>query len=227
MAVRLLGADNARVDFGDIAALSGLTAFTVAFTFTPSTTTATNRRFVSQWDSLVARQAFLVQVVDNDEIGFVVSAGDATYFGKKTTGLDLASGSTYRVVCTIAFGGPPTIHIWVNGSDEALADFVGTSNVTQMINSVEFVQVGHETAEAADGSDGDYSEVALWSAVVPDAVAIAYGAGFSPKFWRTSGILYAPLWNTNYVTDQYAGRGAHSGATDAAHPRMYYPATGQ
>ena len=72
---------------------------------------------------------------------------------------------------------------------------------------------------------GDYSEFALWGAKVPDSVAVAYGKGASPAFFRQyNGILYAPLTNTSDLRDVWGGiLGTNTSGTNAAHPSVYYP----
>lgn len=225
MAVNLLGTSDARVDFGDVAALSGITNFSVCITVNASSI-ANDERIISQWGgSATTEQAWLIAIQDTDEIGFVVQSGLA-YYGRKTSGLNLVTGTTYRIVITIAFGSPPVISIWVNGVSQSLVAWVGSSNVTSMLNSSTSVQVGHETDETVDGIDADYSEFAMFSRVLSNAECEAYGKGFSPAlFSQANRILYAPLINTSSLQDRWGGiTGTNSSGTNAAHPGVIYPA---
>jgi hypothetical protein len=224
MAITLAGSGNDRVDFGDIAAIAGATAITVAVTLKPSAiNAATNNRVIHQWASSTFG-AFLIQVVDTDEIGFTVRNGSLLY-GPKTTALNLTAGNTYRIVARIGgLGGTKTQSIWVNGSAATTtAWFSGSPASIQ--NSTSSVQVGHETAETADGVDGDYSEAAIWLESVPDWVAEAYGQGYTALVYQKNQILYAPLENTSRINDIVGGlTGTLTGGATADHPRIIYPA---
>jgi hypothetical protein len=224
MAITLAGSGNDRVDFGDIAAIAGATAITVAVTLKPSAiNAATNNRVIHQWASSTFG-AFLIQVVDTDEIGFTVRNGSLLY-GPKTTALNLTAGNTYRIVARIGgLGGTKTQSIWVNGSAATTtAWFSGSPASIQ--NSTSSVQIGHETAETSDGVDGDYSEAAIWLESVPDWVAEAYGQGYTALVYQKNQLLYAPLENTSRTNDIVGGlTGTLTGGATADHPRIIYPA---
>jgi hypothetical protein len=224
MAITLAGSGNDRVDFGDIAAIAGATAITVAVTLKPSAiNAATNNRVIHQWASSTFG-AFLIQVVDTDELGFTVRNGSSLY-GPKTTALNLTAGNTYRIVARIGgLGGTKTQSIWVNGSAATTtAWFSGSPASIQ--NSTSSVQVGHETAETSDGVDGDYSEAAIWLESVPDWVAEAYGQGYTALVYQKNQLLYAPLENTSRTNDIVGGlTGTLTGGATADHPRIIYPA---
>jgi hypothetical protein len=224
MAITLAGSGNDRVDFGDIAAIAGATAITVAVTLKPSAiNAATNNRVIHQWASSTFG-AFLIQVVDTDELGFTVRNGSSLY-GPKTTALNLTAGNTYRIVARIGgLGGTKTQSIWVNGSAATTtAWFSGSPASIQ--NSTSSVQIGHETAETADGVDGDYSEAAIWLESVPDWVAEAYGQGYTALVYQKNQLLYAPLENTSRTNDIVGGlTGTLTGGATADHPRIIYPA---
>jgi hypothetical protein len=224
MAITLAGSGNDRVDFGDIAAIAGATAITVAVTLKPSAiNAATNNRVIHQWASSTFG-AFLIQVVDTDELGFTVRNGSSLY-GPKTTALNLTAGNTYRIVARIGgLGGTKTQSIWVNGSAATTtAWFSGSPASIQ--NSTSSVQIGHETAETSDGVDGDYSEAAIWLESVPDWVAEAYGQGYTALVYQKNQLLYAPLENTSRTNDIVGGlTGTLTGGATADHPRIIYPA---
>jgi hypothetical protein len=224
MAITLAGSGNDRVDFGDIAAIAGATAITVAVTLKPSAiNAATNNRVIHQWASSTFG-AFLIQVVDTDEIGFTVRNGSSLY-GPKTTALNLTAGNTYRIVARIGgLGGTKTQSIWVNGSAATTTAWF-SSSPTSIQNSTSSVQVGHETAETSDGVDGDYSEAAIWLESVPDWVAEAYGQGYTALVYQKNQLLYAPLENTSRTNDIVGGlTGTLTGGATADHPRIIYPA---
>lgn len=220
MAVNLLGASNARVDYGDIAALNGLTTLSLGLVFKATASTASDLRLVTQWGS--GGNAFVLGTVDTDELGFVVSNGGGVFFGRKTTGLNLSNGSTYRIIVTITYGSPPTIHIWVNGTDQAVAEWVSSGDVNALLNSSEAVQVGHETADAIDGADGDYAEFAMWNVIVPDAnIANITGANhYAADCGYSTGLFfYAPMTDTSTLDDEIGlVTGTNSSGTNATHP---------
>jgi hypothetical protein len=224
MAITLAGSGNDRVDFGDIAAITGATAITVAVTLKPSAiNAATNNRVIHQWASSTFG-AFLIQVVDTDELGFTVRNGSSLY-GPKTTALNLTAGNTYRIVARIGgLGGTKTQSIWVNGSAATTTAWFSGSP-TSIQNSTSSVQIGHETAETSDGVDGDYSEAAIWLESVPDWVAEAYGQGYTALVYQKNQLLYAPLENTSRTNDIVGGlTGTLTGGATADHPRIIYPA---
>jgi hypothetical protein len=227
VAIALSGASNARVDFGDIAAIGGLAAISVAFTFKPTTAVSGTERLITQWGSPASTDAaLLIATTDTDELAIIVG-GAAGLYGKKTTDVNLTSGTLYRIVMrlTISSGG---VHagagsIWVNGVSRTIAAVFSDAVIT-IRNAGTSFQIGHETDEAIDGEDGEYSEVAVWGESVPDWVCEAYGIGASPRVYRQNGILYGPLWNTTHIWDEWGGAvGTNSSGTDADHPTMTYP----
>lgn len=223
MAIQLLGTNNARISAGDVAAIAGETALSVAFTIR-LISLATGSRFVTQWGGATGSQAFLIQLVDTDEAAYAISNAGGSYFSAKTTVLNLAAGGTYRMVFTWATGTPNTMTITVNGVAQATADFIGTTNIAAVINSATAVQVGHETDEAEDGIDGDYSEIAIWGAVLSASDRAAYGAGVAPPDLSASAadrILYIPAYSTTNLPtpDPWGGNTiTQTGGTDAPHP---------
>lgn len=226
MAITLPGASNGSIDFGDLAALAGVTELSVAVTFLASSI-ADNERICGQWGSSAANRGFLVQVTDTDEIGFVLDGGGAsTFFGRKTSGLNLVTGTRYRMLLTFSATGP-TIAIYVNGSAQgSLAEFVDSDAVAAMRDSNASVQVGHESASGTDGIDADFSEFALWSRALSADEAIAYTKGFSPAHLRRGGILYSRLLNTADLVDRWGGVSpSNTAGTTAAHPPVFYRRT--
>ena len=225
MAVNLTASSTDRVDYGDISAIAGLTAISIALTVKFSAAPSSGPRFFHQWGAADADQAFLMQVLDTNELGFIIrgAAGLDERFGMKTTGLNMTDGSLNRVVATWTAGTPNVIAIWVNGASEALTSFVGVVDQTSIEDSVETVKIGHNTNTSVDPAPGDYSEFAIWGRVVPDWFAKAYGEGFSPNFYRTDGILYDRLLGTNSFNEWANDEPTHTGTVVAAHPRVVLP----
>ena len=222
MALNLLGASNARVDFGDLSALSGLTSVTFSFTINASSI-AHDERFFGQWGAEAINYALLCAAIGTDEIGFVVSNGSGVYHGRQTLSANLATGTTYRVVVRWR-ASAKALEIWINGVNQTVTTWVGDGAVSAIINSAASLQVGHETASAADGVDGDYAEFAIHNTYMPDDYCIAYGKGYSPAFYRANGILYAPLIDTSSLGDLWGGVvGANTAGTSAAHPPTLRP----
>ena len=225
MAVELLGAGNDRIDFGDLAGLAGATGLTIAFTLKPDNNTDV-QRLLTQWGGSAATdQCFIAATAGGRQPGFIVQNG-GNYFGRYCNNNVLTAGVQSRVLMTWASGTPNVIHIWVDGVDQPLTMWIGNDDVASLLNAITSVQLGHETDTALDGVDGDYAELAIWTSVVPDWFAEAYTThGLSPRFCRSGGLLYAPLWNTIQLTDEWGGvAGAHVGAADAVHPTVLYPA---
>jgi hypothetical protein len=227
MSVELLGATDGRVDYGDIAALAGKTELSIALTILPDNNPGVSKRLVSQWGNTAAsEQCFLMSMPSTGarRPGLVVYAG-GNYFGRFCDNNVLTAGVLSRLLFTWKAGAPDVIHLWVDGVDQPISEWIGSDNVAGLLNSTRNVQVGHETDESADGADGDYAEFAIWGEVVPDWFAEAYTThGLSPRFWQSNGILYAPLVNASSLLDEWGGVvGSATAALDAAHPSVYYP----
>lgn len=221
MAVSLLGASDARVDYGDIAAIAGASALTVAVTIKFSAA-PTALPMVTQWSDVgFANAAFFLGSQVSGAVKLLTSDGSGNYYGKETTSLTTTNGGTYRI-CAKVNPASNVGAIWVNGTAETVTAFVGSSNIT-LANSGSSVLVGRETASPSDGQDGEYSEVAIWAEYVPDWFCEAYGKGFAPSFYQSGLVLYAPLFNTSHLLDVKGGvTGTNTGGTDAAHPSMIY-----
>jgi hypothetical protein len=219
----LLAANGSRIDFGDLAAIDGLTAITVAFTIKPTVSLA-NNRLVHKWGNAANAPAFLAQVIDTDNILFVVNNGAGTALrGDKTTDHPLAIGTLSRVVCRWR-ASDQEVNIWVNGA--ARTDTAVFNNtVSALGTTTASVQVGYESAEGVNPQSGDYSEFVIWNRYLTDDEVIQYGKGFSANFMRTGGILYAPLINANSLGDLWGGVIATNPITQgttADHPSVYH-----
>ena len=238
-AILFNAASTSRVSFGDIAAIAGLNNLSVAVTVKVTATPVSGDFVVHQWGTTFANAAFQIDMRSTDEFRFLVHAADGGastgYYGLETIGVNVASGSTYRIVATLSDlnnAGTRTNALWVNGSapgavDASVGMTAGTGGLT---NSGSPVEVGYNSTRSAVPLDGDYGEVAIWSEKIPNWVAIGYGNGMSPAMYRTNGILYAPLININTdgLRDVWGGLlGTNTSGTAAAHPSMYRPTGGQ
>jgi hypothetical protein len=226
MAVNLLGASNARVDFGDLAIDAGVTALTVSITFLASAV-ADDERLASHWGAVSANLAWVLAVTDTNELAIAVSdggGGGASLLGRKTTDLDFATGTLYRCVFRWR-ADPKAMEIWVNGVNRTVGIFAGLDGTpATLTDSSSSIQVGHETAEGLDGVDGDYSEFAIHPVYMPDHYCIAYGNGYSPRFYPRANSFYCPLWNTSNLLDIWSSAvGSNSSGTNAAHPPIIKP----
>ena len=230
MAVNLLGSSDARIDFDSTAnVVPSTTQLTIALTLRLTAASVDQRRIVSQWGDHPSEQSILLQVVNTDELGFITCNGALAYNGRQTTGLNLANGSLYRIVARTNRA-LDLNDIWVNGVSESVTGFIGNSTFGGCgggLASGNRVQLGHETDEAIDGLDADYSEFAIWTEYVPDWFCEAYGKGYAPTFYRPNLILYSPLFNTSHLRDVAGGlAGTNTAGTNATHPSMLYPASG-
>lgn len=225
MSVELLGAGNDRVDFGDIAAIDGLTGITLAITIKlDAGGFADSDRLITKWGA--SNNAFIIQVIDTDELAFAVETDLAGFhpYGEKTTDSPLADDALLRMVFRWAAVGD--LDIWVNGAVRTTTSWF--SNTVNVIRSgtTHAIQCGHQSSSSVDGVDGDYSEFAMWDHKVPDRVARAYGVGYSPRFYRNGGIIYSSLKHTGNIVNEWdrTVTVTNTGAADASHPKMYYPA---
>lgn len=221
MAITLVGSGNDRLDFGDPASFAGVTGFSFFIIHKPSSVT-NDARIAGQWSD-----NFLFAIQDSDEIGFVVKETTGpVFYGKKTTDLNMSAGNEYRILVTVAFGSPPTIHIYVNGTDRTVAEFVGSGNVTEMSDAAQAFQVGHETSSATDGNDGDYSELAIWSRALTglaggEATELTVNNKLPTCIDATGRLIYLPMANTTDLTDQWGSITASlTGGANATHPTM-------
>jgi hypothetical protein len=223
VAINLLGSGNDRIDFGDIAALGGLTEVSLFVIVKLTANPVDGTRIVSQWGNAGVEQNFVIQLTDTNELG-VAFQRNGGYFGKKTSTLDLANGGTYRILVTFVFI-TQTMHIWVNGVDMALSAFVGSDGgVTVMADATSSVQYGHESDEIADGQDGDYAEAAIWSRALTGAEAalLTTDNKYPTCVASTGQLLYCPFATTTDLTNQWGvgGTASLTGGTNASHPTM-------
>jgi len=226
MAVELLGAGNDRLDFGDIASVDNLTEISIACTILLDTGGFANGdRLITKWGSSSADEQFLIQVLDTNEIGFVVNRGapSSSFFGKKTNNTNpIVDNTLVRLVFTAKLS-PKSMDIWVNGTKQSVIDWF-TNSPSDLGTGSGAIQVGHESAETVDGVDGDYSEIAIWDHKIPDGIAAAYGKGFSPLIYPKGGLVYCRALNSGHLVDEWGGNTVTAtGAADAAHPAIYYP----
>ena len=221
MAINLLGSGDARLE-SSLDDTDGSTSLSVAFTVVPSAITG-NLRFCGRWGPLTTDQGFLVASIDTNELFFGVhkSGGGFVARSHKTTGLNLANGTTYRVVCRWR-ASDQAMEIWVNGNQETTSQVDGGSPASQ--DSAVSFYVGREQSTPVDGEDGDYSEVALWTEYVPDWFCIAYGKGYSPEFYKTAnGLHYWPLPNTSHLTDRWGVTNmTNTAGTSSSHAAVIY-----
>lgn len=223
MAVNLDAETNGGFDFGDLAGLGNQSALSFSLNLRPTAGIVDGTRIFHQWGASANQLCVMCQLTDTDEIGVVVSNDAFVFFGRKTTDLDVASGTLYRIVVTIAFGSPPTIHIYVNGIDKSLVEFVGSNNVPQSLDSVGgLLQVGRETAESTAGVEGDYSEFAIWQRVLTSEQANEFTANNRyPSCCGPTGLLYLPMRTQDELIDQWGGVTATlTGGGTTTHPTM-------
>jgi hypothetical protein len=223
-AINLLGASNAQLDFGDVP-MGGETAVSVAVTVRLVSPFSGASRFVSKWGDDPSEQAFVLIRQDTDEVGLI--ANDSIFtrkYGCATTDSPLVAGDVARIVGVISVS-PQSCRIWVNGTERTTTLTFTDAPMFSIRDVTTPLQIGHETDEAEDGTDGDFAEVAVWVQAIPDHVAISYGQGFSPQFFRQYlGAFYAPLLNTNTegLRDVWGGiLGTNTAGTSASHPPVY------
>lgn len=222
MAVNLVAGSSAKIDFGDIADLAGLGTMTVALTLKPTAAPSTGKRVFGQWGGGSPKLSWLIFITDTDEIEFITTNGAGAFYGKKTSTLNLASGTQYRIVITHDANGAGTTHLYINGTDYSLTND-GTGN-TALANATSTVALGFESDSSSQGQTADYSEVAIWSRVLAAAEVTGYTEGYAAEFFRTGGLHYWPLTDTSHLTDQWgSAHGTNSSGTNATHPTVIQP----
>jgi hypothetical protein len=228
MAVELLGASDARLDWGDLAGVDALTTLSAAVTLKVASSVVGDFIFTKNGDQFV-EQVFTIQLANTDEVGFLVqgqNAGSQKYLGRVTTGSPITANALLRILCRWDFPNL-TCDCWINGSAAADASWQTGAAVTDVLNANAIpVQAGRCTNYPLDGVNGVYSELAIWDHWVPDWVASAYGKGFSAKVYRKGGLLYSPAITTAMLIDEWGGAaGTNTGGTTVAHPSVFYQGT--
>lgn len=216
-------ASTNNVSFGDVGTLSGLTNVTVFQIVKPSES-ADSRDLFGQYSSTESDKAIICFTHDTDEIGCYVTDGTtgfpSGYFARKTTDLNIASGTTYRIAVTVSFGGSPSMNIWVNGTNRTTTS-IAAGSVTSMINSTAALKVG-STDLGNNALAGDYAEFAVWNRVLSnDEIAGLTSSNYPPSCYATGGLVYLPMLDTTDVDDEFGSLTATvTGGSNGTHPTM-------
>lgn len=226
MSVRLANASSSRVEFGDVPAIAGATAISVAITLRFNTSPSGGRGFCGQWGLALDEKSWVMQCVDTDEVGFVICTNVGSLYGFKTTATNFASGSTYRVLCRLYdLSGSGGGDIWINGAQASITSWFAEA-VAPVRDAYSTTFVGHEVSEGTGTENVDAGEFAMWSSKVPDGFCAKYGVGYTPAHWRYGGVLYAPMRDASPIrlVDRW-GRalGANTGSLHAQHPFVIEP----
>ena len=214
------------VDFGDLSAIAEATELTIAVCVKLTASPSTSEAILGQWGSTAAAQAFLLYVIDTNEIGFVVhdATGGANWRSCKTTALNIANGSTYWIIARWKQS-TNTITINVNGATPAQAA-INTDAISAIENSANVVRVGYDPSTGVDALDGDYAEVAIWTRYLTNVEASMYGTVKPDDTSIGSGsrVTYFKATDTSTLTDEWGTATVtnHSG-TDATHPTLLSP----
>lgn len=224
MALSLLAASSARVDYGDVSGVESSNKLSIAVTVKITNAPATSDRLIGKWrGGLTTQQSLLLFIDDTNELAFIISPGGGTanHYGKKTTVTNLAAGNVYRILAKLDPLGNAGA-IWVNGVSQTITAR-GTNASASTANITDPLFVGYEAASGTDCLDAEYSEAAIWAGFVNDWFCEAYGKGYSPIHYPFNRVWYAPLMNTSHLGDQWGGAaGTNTGGTNAAHQPMIY-----
>lgn len=243
MAITLASASTGdKLDFGDVALGTYTNGISIALTVKPSGSFGVSDVwFAGQWGNTSSEQCWAITTTDTDELGWAVQGfnGTVRYWTVKTTSLNLAASTLYRIVCTHSTqsGGGQVSHIYVNGTDMSVVDWFGQSSVLNTLqDSANPVYVGYMASRSIAGTNGDYSEFAMWNYALHSETATAISNGFSPGFFKTgrpsgasgTGLVYAPLINTGALRDVWGGVSpTNTNGTTASHPSVYTPKSAQ
>lgn len=218
MAVTLLGSANAYIRVPN-PTYPTRTVLTVAFTFKPAAITP--NRLVSEWGGVTSEQAWMIGCAAAG-IGLTVRGGGA-YFVKDSSGFTPVAGTTYHIAARWKGSGAGGTEwaLWINGARITLVDGWAVNPVAEFTDTSQHVELGRETDESINGVDGDYSEWAIWSAALADAVCLDLSNGRLPECYPTNGFMY---WRGATITDLADRFGANvltqSGGSNATHPTM-------
>ena len=220
MAIALSGLTTNNVSFGDLAGLAGQSALSFALVLKVNSLGAEPREIAHQWSTSGADRNFTIRLSNTDEIAFYVGNG-TTLFGRETTTVNFTNGNTYRIVCTVLFGSPPVMHIYVNGSEQTLTA-LASNDVTSSLDSTSAVKVGYDVLEDVNAIDGDYAEFAIWQRELTSGQALEYTANNRyPTCCGPTGLIYLPMTDTTTLTDQWSSVTATlTGGSNATHPTM-------
>jgi hypothetical protein len=215
-AISLVSASLTYTDFADVPALAGATAITVALTVT--FTAVGGGPIMHQWNS--GDPGFMFAMASADEISLRIE--NSGIYGKQTTALNMANGSTYRV-CAKLNPAANQGAIWSNGTSQAVSELFGSANIA-MRDSAAPVRVGTAPGVGGNIDAEGVSEAAVWTSYVPDWVCEAYGKGFAPTIYPSTLVFYAPLVSMTRLQDVKNGvTGVNTnGGSTAAHPAMFY-----
>jgi hypothetical protein len=213
MSVNLLASNDAYIDCGDIAALGGAANATIAFSIKLTAAPVDQARLIGQWHSSIGNVSWMVYVY-GDEVAFLMY--DGSWKGNVTTSLNLTNGSLYRIV---ARKSGTAAAIFVNGVQQAVTNTSGatTGSVATLVNSPQPVRIGRDESPA-DGQDGDYERIAIWTRALTDDECIAYTSGLTaPEDIEATGrLLYVPATSTSALADQWGSATVtHSNGTTA------------
>lgn len=217
-----LGATSNKVAWGGTWGLGGLTVLSVAVTVKFTATPVTNQRLFSVWNATQSQSTFILENGTNSaaELLFAVTNGSLT-LQKETTGVSSVNGSLVRIV--FRFTATGTMSAYVNGVSKSLTNVVTNSIASLPASPSAALEIGAD-AGANAGAKAEYSDAAVWKESIPDWMAIAYGQGFSPLFYRPNLAFYCPLLTINKLNDLVVGTaGTNTSGTDVGHPAMYYP----
>ena len=213
-----IGTAGDLITYGDVAAIGGQSSLSVAITVHLSATLEIGR-FVNKWGSTTASQSFVFYATNTDEIEFVLnldSVNAGVYYGCQTTDGPMSGGALLRVLAKATVGSG--CDIYVNGTQRSTSLIY--NNAGTLVDTTTAVRVGNETADAAQGS---YGEFVIWSEEVPDWVAEAYGKGYGANIYRTNGILYAPMIRTTMLRDVWGGVAGSASSVSGTQPGTHFP----
>ena len=158
------------------------------------------------------------------EIYWTVAQG--TYIEYRTTStVSLTNGTWYHLLWVVDWAtNPDTVVLYLDGVSQALTNAGGTDTVPQTAGT----QVARIGSLHQDSSylDGDLAEFFICTNALTAAEAILLSRGFSPLFLgsRTFDAYYPLIGRASPEIDRKLGNTATvTGATAAAHPRIYHP----
>ena len=220
MAVTL--GSTAKVDWGDLAATNGLTAFTLCVTVKPSASPTSGHRYCGPWGGGGLATGILVQASTSSHYALAVGTNGSWLRIYRATTTAGASGTQNRIV--IRWNAGVAIKIMIDGTDQSITTDTSVGSEAAIGNSTAVWRVGYESETTTNAVPGDYSEFALFGAYLPDWFATAYCNADSPEIYTLNRLHYCPLFNTSDIRDRWGGvAGTNSSGTNGAHPGVRYP----
>ena len=205
MPLQFDGTDDV-VDHGDITAINGASALTVAYVEEPDTLASAPRRRAAKGTTLTA--TLVISTVTNaDRVAW--SLDNMTNFAHLGSALSTGVSRHWLWVYDGTLASTNRVRCYRDGTEQALT-FTGTIP-TSIGTTTGAMQIGgHATFTHADSMIG---HVKIWSVALSSGEAAQEAQSFRPQ--RTANLLLWSPYHDGTVAADYSGNGRHGTVTGA------------